>query len=370
MPLQRTALYAEHLRLGAKMTDFHGWEMPLYYQSILEEHASVREQMGVFDISHMGQALVSGPDALQTLNELFVSDIAKVAQGRACYTMLLNERGAILDDIIVYRVEDQEYLVIVNCGNRDKDTRWLQSHARGRVEARDISEGRSILAVQGPRSASALDSLLETKVSGLGRFSLLPLRQLGRNAWVARTGYTGSDGFELFLEDAPAQRIWAALLGQEQRWLARPVGLGARDTLRLEAGLRLYGTDMDETTSPLEADLGWTVAMGKASFMGKDALAQQKARGPARRLIGFVLGEGPVPRHGCELFAEARRIGVVTSGTFSPMLTKPIGMGYVEIAHSAPGSAITVVIRGKHHPAAVVRMPFWRPDLGSSPAVS
>jgi len=368
MTLHRTAFHPEHLRLGAKMTDFHGWEMPLYYQSILEEHTSVREHLGLFDISHMGQVLVQGPDACQSLDALLVSDITKIGEGRACYTMILNDQGKIVDDIIVYRVGAAEFLVIVNCGNRETDVRWLRMHARGRCEIRDISQGRSILAVQGPHSSAALDTVLETKVSAMGRFNLMPLR-LGRQAWIARTGYTGSDGYELFLEDAHALRIWTRLLEPGHGWVARPAGLGARDTLRLEAGLRLYGTDMDETTSPFEADLGWTVAMSKPSFTGKTALEREKAQGTTRRLVGFALNEGPVPRHGCELFAQGRRVGAVTSGTFSPMLTKPIGMGYVERAVSAPGTTIHVAIRAKQHPATVIKMPFWRPESSGSATI-
>ena len=370
MTLQRTALHAEHLKLGAKMTDFHGWEMPLYYQSILEEHTSVREHVGLFDISHMGQVLVQGPGALETLDRLFVSDITKVGEGRACYTMILNEQGKILDDIIVYRVALFEYLVIVNCGNRTADTQWLRKHVHGQTEIREISQGRSILAVQGPQAAAALDAVLETKVSGLGRFSLMALRPLGRQAWIARTGYTGSDGFELFVEDHHAIRLWTRLLEQAPAGPARPVGLGARDTLRLEAGLRLYGVDMDQTTSPFEADLGWTVAMSKPTFIGKEALASEKGRGVERRLVGFALNEGPVPRHGCELLSGGRHIGAVTSGTFSPMLAKPIGMGYVEPVSATPGSQIHVVIRGKPHPATIVKMPFWRGESAGSTATT
>ena len=360
--MQKTAFHAEHLRLGAKMTDFHGWDMPLYYTSILDEHTSVRTAAGIFDISHMGQAWVSGPGSLETLNELIVSDLTQVGEGRACYTLLTNARGGIVDDIIVYRVGKQEFLVIVNCANRRKDVAWIVEHQRPGTHVGDISLGRSILAIQGPQVAPLLEQVLETPVSGLGRFSAMRLSGWGSRAWIARTGYTGSDGFELFLEDAPALRVWKRCLEVGAPLDPKAIGLGARDTLRLEAGLRLYGTDMDEATTPYEADLGWTVAINKPSFIGKDVLVSQKAAGGTKRLVGIELPEGPVPRTGCALTAEGRQVGSVTSGTFSLMLNKPIGLGYVETRAASPGTALQVMIRSKPYPATVVKLPFWRPE--------
>lgn len=361
--MNKTALHSEHRRLNAKMTDFHGWEMPLYYTSILEEHQAVRAAAGIFDISHMGQVWVNGEGALETLNELVVSDLANVGEGRACYTMLLNEHGGILDDIIVYRLHGQDYLVIVNCANRMSDTAWIQAHQRGVVEARDISGGRSILAIQGPLSAQLLEDILRFPVKALGRFDIAEMPHVGPQTWVARTGYTGSDGFELFLPDAQARRVWQEVLERGASQNVMPVGLGARDTLRLEAGLRLYGTDMDATTTPYEADLGWTVAINKPSFMGKSALLSQKTRGLARRLVGFELVEGPVPRPGFPLLVEGRQVGTVTSGTFSPTLNKPLGMGYVELPFARPTTTMHIVIRGKTYPVTVVKMPFWKAEV-------
>ena len=362
MTMHKTALHGEHLARGAKMTDFHGWDMPLYYTSIIEEHKCVRSAAGLFDISHMGQVWVAGRGALETLNELIVSDLANVAVGRACYTLLLNERGGIIDDIIIYRVEEQGYLVIVNCGNRATDVEWLTAHRRGAVEIRDISAGRSIVAVQGPRAAEVLEAIVSDPISGLGRFDAAALKTLGAQAWIARTGYTGSDGFELFVPDAQAVRVWQQALEQGRVADVQPVGLGARDTLRLEAGLRLYGTDMDTTTTPYDAGLGWTVAIHKPSFIGKDVLVRQNAEGIAKRLVGFELGEGPVPRHGFSLTADGRSVGTVTSGTFSPVLNKPIGMGYVESAFAAAGTQLHVTIRAKTYAVTVVKMPFWRKE--------
>jgi len=250
--------------------------------------------------------------------------------------------------------------VIVNCANRAKDVAWFAAHRRGQVTIDDISTGRSILAIQGPKAAPLLDAVFEMRVSGLGRFDMVPLRGLGPRAWIARTGYTGSDGFEVFLPDAQAVRLWQRVREEGGSFGVRPIGLGARDTLRLEAGLRLYGADLDETTSPFEADLGWTVAMNKPAFIGREALLKQKGHGVSRRLVGFELAQGPVPRHGCALLAGGRQAGTVTSGTFSLLLNKPIGMGYVEADLAKPGTELLVSVRAKQYPATVVKLPFWR----------
>lgn len=365
--MNRTALHNRHLALGAKMTDFHGWEMPLYYTSILEEHKAVRQAAGLFDISHMGQVLVAGPDAARILNAVMVSDITQVGEGRACYTLMLNESGGIVDDLIVYRIGAEDYLVIVNCGNRAGDVAWLQAHREGRTTITDISQGRSIIALQGPFACRILEQLLDARVAGLGRFEIAPIRTMGPEACLARTGYTGGDGFELFLQDRHAQRLWDMLMSGHTLQGVQPVGLGARDTLRIEAGLRLYGTDIDTTTSPFEAGLDWTVAINKAHFIGRDVLVQQKRGGVSRKFVGFELSHGPVPRGGMELRAASadgtspeRAVGGVTSGTFSPMLNKPLGLGYVEPAWSPPGTTLTLTVRSQRYTGAVVKLPFWK----------
>lgn len=368
--MNKTALNAEHRRLNAKMTDFHGWEMPLYYTSILEEHQAVRTAAGMFDISHMGQVWVSGPGALETLNELVVSDLSNVGEGRACYTMFLNEQGGILDDVICYRLGRQDCLVIVNCAGRSGDVAWMQAHRRGAAEVRDISAGRSIVAVQGPRSGPLLEDILGVRVNALGRFDVGPVPALGAQAWVARTGYTGSEGFELFVPDRDAQRVWQQVLERGRSQHVAPVGLGARDTLRLEAGLRLYGTDMDTTTTPDDADLGWTVAVNKPSFIGKEALLRRRAQGLSRRLVGFELVDGPVPRHGFALLVEGRQVGRVTSGTFSPTLNKSVGMGYVEPSFAQPSTTLQLIVRGKTYSVTVVKLPFWKATSSAPAAVA
>ena len=373
--MEKTALHERHRALGAKMTDFHGWDMPLYYTSILEEHKAVRQALGVFDISHMGQVLVAGPEALQTLNRLMVSDLSQVGEGRACYTLMLNEQGGILDDLIIYRLGEESFLVIVNCGNRTSDVEWLTAHATARTTITDISRGRSILAVQGPLACRVLEQILDARVTSLGRFGIAPMRTMGPDACIARTGYTGSDGFELFLPDHHAQRLWDLILSSAKPLGAQPVGLGARDTLRVEAGLRLYGTDMDANTTPLEVGLDWTVAINKPDFIGKAALVAQKQQGVSRKFVGFELLQGPVPRQGAELTAQDRVVGKVTSGTFSPILNRPLGMGYVEPAFTKPGTELTVTVRSQRYVGTVVKLPFWKgepkqPALSGTPAAS
>ncbi len=361
MSLNRTALYQKHRDLNAKMTDFNGWEMPLYYTSILEEHQNVREHLGVFDTSHMGQFVVEGNDAQSFLNRLMVSDVTQVPVGRACYTLMLNERGGIIDDLIIYRLGETVFMVVVNCGTRAGDLEWMQQHVQGDVSVKDISQGRSLLAVQGPNADRVLEQLLDTKVSGLGRFEVAPIRTMGSMSCIARTGYTGGDGFELFVPDKDAMKLWDMILNTADISGAAPTGLGARDTLRLEAGLRLYGSDMDQDTTPYEAGLGWTVAIQKeAEFIGKSVLVKQKEQGVKRKLVGLQLDRGPVPRHGCALLKDDRTIGTITSGTFSPALKRPVGMGYVETEYATPGTVLSVEVRNQKHAVEVVKLPFWK----------
>ena len=358
--MNKTALHPRHLALRAKMTEFHGWDMPLYYTSIIEEHKAVRESLGVFDVSHMGQVIVRGPDAARTLNALLVSDLTQVGLGRACYTLMLNEAGGILDDLIVFRIGETDFLVIVNCSTRESDVAWMNARRLGQTTITDISQGRGILAVQGPMASRVLEQLLDAKVAGLGRFDIAPIRTMGPEACIARTGYTGGDGFELFLPDAHILRLWDLILSAAGQRGAKPVGLGARDTLRVEAGLRLNGTDMDAATSPIEVGLDWTVAWNKPDFIGRPPLLKQKQEGVGRKFVGFELAQGPVPRQGYELTQESRRVGAVTSGTFSQMLNRPIGMGYVEPACAKLGTELTMTVRSQRHTATVVKLPFWK----------
>jgi aminomethyltransferase len=274
--------------------------------------------------------------------------------------MWLNASGGIIDDVIVYRIGEEAYLIIINCANRETDVAWLTQHAQGKTVITDLSQGRSILAVQGPRAAPLLEQVLDARVTSLGRFGIVPIRTMGPEACLARTGYTGSDGFELFLSDHHATRLWDALLEEGQAHGVQPIGLGARDTLRVEAGLRLYGTDMDLTTTPLEAGLEWTVAMHKEAFIGQEALRTQQREGLRRKFVGFELTEGPVPRCGMALTVEGRTVGTVTSGAFSPLLKRPLGMGYVESALATRGTVLTLTVRTRPYAATVVKLPFWK----------
>ncbi|MBI4003824.1 MAG: glycine cleavage system aminomethyltransferase GcvT [Candidatus Omnitrophica bacterium] len=367
--MNKTALQPRHLALGAKMTEFHGWDMPLYYTSIIEEHMAVRQAAGLFDVSHMGQVVVKGPDAVRTLNRLLVSDIVQVGIGRACYTLMLNDAGGILDDLIVFRLGAEDYLVIVNCSTRESDVAWMNEHLVGSTTITDISEGRGILAVQGPLACRLLEQILDARVTSLGRFDIAPIRTMSPEACIARTGYTGGDGFELFLPNTHLLRVWDAILTAAGSRGVKPVGLGARDTLRVEAGLRLNGTDMDAATSPIEVGLEWTVAWNKPDFIGRQPLLKQKQQGVGRKFVGFELAQGPVPRQGYELTVDpaaggagGRRVGTVTSGTFSQMLNRPIGMGYVEPACAKPGTELTMTVRSQRHTAKVVKLPFWKAE--------
>ena len=370
----RTALYSRHVQLGAKLVDFHGWQMPIYYTSIIDEHKAVRHALGIFDVSHMGQVLVTGAGAQATLDRLMTNNIQALEEGRACYTLMLDEAGGILDDLIIYRIGPEDYLIIVNCGNRASDVAWMQAHRQEQTSITDISEGRSILAVQGPQAARVLERLLDAQIMGLARFRIAPMRTMSPEACIARTGYTGSDGFELFLPNAHALRVWDGVLADSKAVGGMAVGLGARDTLRVEAGLRLYGTDIDTTTNPYEAELRWTVAMDKGGFIGRDALVKLQAQGLTRRFVGLEMAAGgPVPRTGCELLVQEgagwRKVGAITSGTFSPVLAKPLGMGYVEPAFGAPGTVLTVTVRSQRYAATVVKLPFWKgePKLSVAP---
>lgn len=351
------------------MTEFHGWDMPLYYTSIIEEHLAVRQAAGLFDVSHMGQVVVKGPDAVQTLNRLLVSDLAQVGIGRACYTLMLNDAGGILDDLIVFRIGEEDYLVIVNCATRESDVAWMSAYRAGQTTITDISEGRGILAVQGPLACRVLEQILDARVTGLGRFDIAPIRTMGPEACIARTGYTGGDGFELFLPNNHLMRLWDTILSAAGPKGAKPVGLGARDTLRVEAGLRLNGTDMDPATSPIEVGLEWTVAWNKPDFIGRQPLLKQKQQGVGRKFVGFELAQGPVPRQDYELTVDGRRVGTVTSGTFSQMLNRPIGMGYVELACAKLGTELTMTVRSQRHTATVVKLPFWKAEA-SPPVLS
>jgi aminomethyltransferase len=355
---QRTPLFDTHVRSGARMVDFAGWEMPVQYAGILAEHEAVRTKVGLFDVSHMGEVVFRGPRALESLNRLFTNDLSKVADGQAQYGCLCRESGGIVDDVVVYRRGAEDLLVCVNAANRQKDFEWLAGHAAG-ADARNESDDWAQLALQGPLAAQLLQRLTVVDLSAIRTYRFGHGDVAGAPCLVARTGYTGEDGFELFCRPDAAPGLWDALVEAGQPEGIQPCGLGARDSLRLEMGYRLYGSDMDDGTTPLEAGLGWVVKLDKGEFIGRDALLRQKEQGLARKLVGFVLTDTGIARHGYPVVQDGRRIGEVTSGTRGPSLGTSIGLAYVPPALAAEGSTFSVEIRGRPAAAKVVKTPFY-----------
>jgi aminomethyltransferase len=354
--LKRTPLYAAQLEWGAKMVSFSGWEMPVQYSGILEEHAAVRERVGLFDISHMGEFLVAGPNAERALNDLLTNDVTKIAVGQAQYTLMCNQQGGIIDDLIVYRLEPSVYLVIVNAGNIEKDLVWMNTQATVPAVIENLSDRFAGLALQGP----AASKFFEFSAT-LPHFHIQRQEVFGKECWVGRTGYTGEDGFELFCEATDATHLWRMLLGYGEQFGIRPCGLGARDTLRLEMGYPLHGNDITEDTTPIEAGLTKFVAFDKKAFVGRDVLVKQRDHGVRRKLIAFRMTEkSPPPRPHYAILAAGRETGEVTSGTQSPTLGMGIGLGYVEAALAQTGTAIEIEIRGRRFPAVIEKKPILK----------
>jgi aminomethyltransferase len=352
----RTPLYDAHLQASARMVEFAGFDMPVQYQGVLEEHAAVREGVGIFDVSHMGEILLEGPRALECANRLSTNDLTRCADGQAQYGALCNEAGNVIDDIIVYRYSPERLFVCVNASGREKGFDWMKSHAPEGVKVTQQSDDWAQIAIQGPKAAALVDSLCEPKVLDLAYYHFRETTVSGiPGCIVARTGYTGEDGFEVFVPPHSARKLWDALV----RGGAVPCGLGARDSLRLEVAYRLYGNDMDEQHSPLEAGLGWIVKLDKpAGFIGCEALKQQRAQGLKRKLVGFKLTGRGIARHGYPALSKGERVGEVTSGTQSPTLKEAIGLAYLPTALCKEGTAFEVDIRGKPVPAVVVKTPF------------
>jgi aminomethyltransferase len=354
--LKRTPLYATHLEWGAKMVPFGGWEMPVQYSGILEEHAAVRQRVGLFDISHMGEFLAAGPNAEAALNELLSNDLHKIMVGQAQYTLLCDEHGGIIDDLIVYRIEPSMFLLVVNASNIEKDFAWMNARASKAVVFDNASDTMAALALQGPCAAKVLP-----EAATILHFSIAQLGILGRQCWVARTGYTGEDGFEIMCDAADAPALWEELLERGKPFNIKPCGLGARDTLRLEMCYPLHGNDITEETTPMEAGLGKFVSFDKGSFVGKEVLIEQKEMGVSRKLVAFTMtGKSPPPRPHYNILANGRKIGEITSGTQSPMIGSGIGMGYIEAREARIGAPIEIEIRGKTFPAVIVKKPILK----------
>ena len=357
--LKKTALNAVHHSLGAKMVPFAGWEMPVQYQGVNAEHEIVRQGVGVFDCSHMGEFYVSGPGALPLIQKVATNDASKLFDGKIQYTCMPNGRGGIVDDLLVYRMDEEHYLLVVNASNIDKDWQWIVSHNDTGAVLENRSDSISLLAIQGPKAAEAMQSLTDIDLAAMPYYTFKTGRFAGLdNVLVSATGYTGSSGFEVYVTNEEAEKVWNAVFQAGEAFGIAPIGLGARDTLRLEKGFCLYGNDIDDTTSPIEAGLGWVTKFTK-DFTDCELLKKQKEEGVARRLVGLELLDKGVARHGYPVTDESgKHIGYVTSGTMAPSLKKAIAMAYVPTEKSAAGSDVYIEVRGKLLKAQVVKMPF------------
>ncbi|HET8752722.1 MAG TPA: glycine cleavage system aminomethyltransferase GcvT [Salinimicrobium sp.] len=359
--MKNTALTALHTRLNAKIVPYAGFNMPVSYEGVNAEHETVRKAVGVFDVSHMGEFLVSGENALELIQKVTSNDASKLQDGQAQYSYFPNETGGIVDDLIVYRFNEEKYLLVVNASNIEKDWNWISQHNTMDATLRDLSDEYSLLAIQGPKAAEAMQSLTEVDLKAMKFYTFEVADFAGfENVIISATGYTGSGGFEIYVKNEDAEAIWERVFEAGAGYGIKPVGLAARDTLRLEMGYCLYGNDIDATTSPLEAGLGWITKFTK-DFVNSEALKAEKENGVKNKLIGFELDERGIPRHGYEIEDEnGKQIGHVTSGTMSPSLGKGIGMGYVSTELASPGSKIFIKVRNKALPATVVKMPFYK----------
>jgi aminomethyltransferase len=365
--LKRTALYDRHVALGAKIVPFAGWEMPIQYDGILAEHRAVRATAGLFDLGHMGQVEFTGPDALEFLQYTTTNDIGRLSEGQAIYGLLPNDTGGVVDDIIVYRQPPghKGFMVVVNAANTEKDVAWWRELRERRrdldVTIRDISDKTGMIAIQGPLAVGIVNSVAGAPVSDVAYFSWTEGEIAGVSCRIARTGYTGEDGFEFYAPKERVGEIWDGLLEAGKSRGIAPIGLGARDTLRLEARMPLYGQELSDDISPYEAGLGWAVSLTKGDFVGRDAMAEVKAAGAKRRAVGFTTTKrSGAPRTHCEVRVGGQRVGEVTSGTFSPTLGKNIGLALIERTHAGVGKPLEVIVRGKPVEAVQVKTPFYK----------
>ncbi len=357
--MKQTALHQNHIDLGAKMGEFAGYDMPLFYEAgVMKEHEWTRSHAGVFDVSHMGQVTIEGPNAAAFLERITPSSFQNKSIGRAQYTVLTNEQGGIVDDLIITRVAEDRFFIVINAGCKDKDIAWIKKHLPDDLKFYHMQD-RALIAIQGPWAERIVHEIFEVDVTGLPYMHLLETQtRYGIPIYISRLGYTGEDGFEISLPNDEAPEIWQQLTGHAE---VKPVGLAARDSLRLEMGYALYGHDIDDTTTPIEADLGWVMGKDNTGFIGAERVLKDKESGPARKRVGIRLTDKGVAREGAEIRdAQDRKIGVLTSGGFSPSLQQSIGQGYVETAHAAPGEKVFVNVRGRNIAAEVAAMPFMK----------
>ncbi len=360
MQVKKVPLNDLHKGLGAKMIPFAGFNMPVRYSSDKEEHLTVREGVGVFDVSHMGEFMVRGPKALELIQWISSNDASKLVDGQAQYSFLPNATGGIVDDLLVYKLSEEEYMLVVNASNIEKDWNWIQSQNQCDAELEDVSDDTVLLAVQGPKAMDTLQKLTKVNLSAIKFYTFVKDTLAGKEMIISATGYTGSGGFELYIQKDDAEQVWKDIFEAGKEFGIKPIGLGARDTLRLEKGFCLYGNDITDHTSPLEAGLGWVTKFTK-NFVNSDQLKTQKEAGVKKKLIGFEMIDRGIPRQGYELFdVDGNKIGEVTSGTMAPSLNLGIGMGYVIKEHSFPESEVFVSIRNKKLKAKVVKPPFLK----------
>ncbi|WP_316824355.1 glycine cleavage system aminomethyltransferase GcvT [Pedobacter miscanthi] len=359
--MKNTALSEKHIALGAKMVPFAGYNMPVTYEGINAEHATVRNGVGVFDVSHMGEFILKGENALDLIQRVTSNDASKLYDGKVQYSCLPNQDGGIVDDLLVYKIDDKTYMLVVNASNIEKDWNWIQQFNTAGVEMHNISDQTSLLAIQGPKAADALQTLTDVDLASMEYYTFVKGTFAGvDNVVISATGYTGAGGFEIYFENQYADQIWDAIFKAGAPYNIQPIGLGARDTLRLEMGFCLYGNDIDDTTSPIEAGLGWITKFSK-TFTNSEALLAQKEAGIQKKLVGFEMIDRGIPRHDYEIAdAEGNIIGKVTSGTQAPSLQKAIGMGYVAKDFTKEGTEVFILIRNTPIKAKVVKFPFYK----------
>ncbi|MBW7887813.1 MAG: glycine cleavage system aminomethyltransferase GcvT [Bacteroidetes bacterium] len=358
--MKRTPLYNVHVKAGGKIVPFGGFEMPVQYAGIVEEHKTVRNAVGVFDVSHMGEFFVKGKQALSFLQKITINDVSKLSPGKAQYSAMCYENAGIVDDLLIYMQAENNYMVVVNASNIDKDFEWMSKVLSPEVIFENKSDETALLAIQGPKSLETLQKLTDVRLAEIPYYHFVQGNVSGIEMIISRTGYTGELGFEIYFPSAEAEKAWNALFEAGKEFGIAPIGLGARDTLRLEMGYCLYGNDIDQTTNPLEAGLGWITKLSKENFTAKSVLEEIKTKGLNRKLVGMVLHEKAIPRHGYAVTANGENIGTVTSGTFSPSLEKGIAMGYVTLQHSKIDTEVFIDVRGKIMKATVVQLPFLK----------
>jgi len=358
--MKKTPLYEKHCDLGGKIIDFHGWALPVQYSGIIDEHKQVRKAAGLFDVSHMVEITVEGPGATEFIQKIVTNDISKTRDFRIVYSPMCYPDGGVVDDLLIYKFSSEFYLLIVNASNTDKDYDWLSQNLEGKVQIKNLSDHYAQLALQGPESEKILQKLVDARLSEIKFFNFIPEAGIcGKRAIISRTGYTGEDGFEIYIKSEYAATLWDNLLEAGKDYGLVPAGLGARDTLRFEAALPLYGNELSQDITPLEAGLDRFVKLEKENFIGRDVLLNQKSSGLKRKIVGFEMVDRGIPRSGYDVLADGEKIGYVTSGNFSPSLEKNLGMALVDIACSGIGFEIDIAIRNRALKARIAELPFY-----------